>query len=167
MTQDQNPSHERRPATATRRLTEHQRIQGNPTALRDTQAPNTVPEKQPLKPVSRPYCALVDGAIPAGRTPLHMLCERGNEAMILRLISTGANAEAEDEYGMTPLHIAARRGNNGAVTALLDRGIPIDTRDKQGWTPLHHASWCGYDETVTLLVRRGASPDAATIPDEE
>ncbi|KAL9052504.1 MAG: hypothetical protein Q9162_005360 [Coniocarpon cinnabarinum] len=136
-----------------------------PALLGSSLAPGCTSTADLSRADSRPYCSMIDGVMPAGRTPLHMLCERGGEPLIRRLISTGANLQAVDEYGLTPLHVAARRGNNAAVTALLDQGVDVDTRDRHGWTPLHHASWCQYDETVTLLIQKGALLDAATIPE--
>lgn len=114
----------------------------------------------PAQPRSQaPYCALLDGHMPRGRTALHLLAESADSASTAALLARGADPGAADEFGITPAHVAARRGNVAALAVLLDAGVPVDARDANGWTALHHASWCGLGEVVAFLVGRGARVD--------
>ena len=102
-----------------------------------------------------------------GRTPLHVAAERGDTAWIEKLLSAGADVNAQvrsneamsSDWGNTPLHSAARDGQIGAVGLLLDKGANINARNDRGVTPLHRS--IAFPQVTQFLLDRGAEIDAA------
>jgi ankyrin repeat protein len=91
--------------------------------------------------------------------PLHKAAEDGDTEEIERLLSNGANVNAEDEYGWTPLHNAALLGQLEAMRLLIARGADVDAFDGESCTPLFRAIEGSSDnemELVRLLLANGA-----------
>ena len=127
----------------------------------------------------------------AGRTPLHYAVtddpvgldytkalsdpavaeanlQKANEHKIAnttRLLSDGADANAQDDQGFTALHFAAASGTSVEVAQLLlDAGADINARNHNDETPLYLAvanKTAGKLPVVRLVRERGAD---ATIP---
>src|SRR3954447_13389772 len=95
-----------------------------------------------------------------GRIPLHHAAfeNRGDE--IRRLISDGADVNAQDKAGYTPLHFAAQEYSVAAAEALVRVGARVEIYDKYGngplWTAVFNSK--GRGETIRLLRAAGADP---------
>ncbi|MBC6436597.1 MAG: ankyrin repeat domain-containing protein [Rhodobacteraceae bacterium] len=87
--------------------------------------------------------------------------EEATAEAVADCITSGANVNADDEYGRTPLHWARTAE---AVQALLAAGADVNARDDGGWTPLHSAAAHGTTtaELIQILVKAGADIEAST-----
>jgi hypothetical protein len=85
-----------------------------------------------------------------------------NLAEIRRLLSVGADVNAQDNNGWTPLHEATWFCHLEVVIELLGHGADTENKDDTGETPLHHAS-CSEDHLaiVKALMSGGANILAA------
>jgi hypothetical protein len=76
----------------------------------------------------------------SGKTPLYLAASSGHAGIIRKLISAGAEPDADGEtHGTKPLHAAASENHAEAVRALLEAGVdPLTpkTREDPG-------NWCG------------------------
>ncbi|KAK7415016.1 hypothetical protein QQZ08_012456 [Neonectria magnoliae] len=93
-----------------------------------------------------------------GRTPLSWAAEKGHEAIVKLLLSTGnIDVDSRDaKYGQTPLSWAAENGHEAIVKLLLNTGkVDIDSRDGDGRTPLSWAAKKGHKAIVELLLNIG------------
>ena len=95
---------------------------------------------------------------PAQAGPLHDAVDKGDVAQVKRLISKGADVNAEDTVGMTPLMQASRQGNTSIVSVLLDAGADVNALRFVGFNDpaLIYAVRGGHDEIVRLLIQAGA-----------
>src|SRR5512143_1543831 len=100
-----------------------------------------------------------------GRTPLHYAAADGLAEEVGRLLSAGADANAQDDDGWTPLHFAAQ-ANSAAVTAsLLSAGANTELKDSFGNTPRFRAVFAsqGDGSVIRSLLAAGADPNAANL----
>ncbi len=89
--------------------------------------------------------------------------EKATLKIVERMLATGVDANAKDEWGFTPLHFAAAFNDEpDIITALVDAGANLDARDKEwGATPLHWAAWSNDNPGIIIaLVDGGADPNA-------
>ena len=70
------------------------------------------------------------------RTALHRAAERGNRAICVSLLESGANIKARDWNGDQPLHSAARRNQAAVCELLVAHGADVTARNGGGQTPL-------------------------------
>lgn len=100
-----------------------------------------------------------------GMTPLHYVCEIGNEEIALILLKSGADINFKGEMcNRPPLHVACEKGYDGLVQMLLDRGAYINAKGgDQQRTTLHTACQEGLKNMATLLLDRGANINASDI----
>lgn len=98
-----------------------------------------------------------------GRTPLHYAAADGKVEEVIRLLSAGANPNAQDDNGWSPLHFAAQAVSPGATEALLGAGAQTELKDSFGNTALSTAVFQsrGNGSVIQLLRRAGADPHAA------
>ena len=59
-------------------------------------------------------------------------CRQGHLAMVVYLMSAGANAQLADGEGYTSLHLAAQFAHAPILGYLLAKGADPDVRDKNG-----------------------------------
>jgi ankyrin repeat protein len=85
--------------------------------------------------------------------------EENNLPEVSRLLSVGADVNAEDRYGNTPLHLACTNGIVQVVVELLQHGSDVDAKDNGDWTPLHYACYKGHVVVVQALLSRGANTE--------
>lgn len=83
-----------------------------------------------------------------------------NRAVVLLLLDSGADVNAENDFGWTPLHFAAMVGRKRVAEVLLSRKARIHMRGKSGSTPLHVAARLGHRDVVARLLAANANPDA-------
>ncbi len=102
-----------------------------------------------------------------GRTPLHYAAADGLADEVSRLLSTGADTNAQDDDGWTPLHFAAQANSSAVTAALLSAGANTELKDSYGNTPLFNAVFAsqGDGTVIQLLINAGANPNAANLSD--
>ncbi|GEM_PF-1257897 len=94
-----------------------------------------------------------------GTTALHYAIAQGNPAIVSRLLSVGADANAVDAAGRTPLWLAAHKEDARVVALLLDyHANPDSPVGRQEMTPLMVAARAGRRAVVAVLLERGADP---------
>lgn len=87
-----------------------------------------------------------------GRTPLHIVMERGLDLDILdQLLRHGACVNASDSYGHTPLYVAVRKGRHEHVERLLQAGADASIVDVNGRTAVDLAKDKGNAKILSLL----------------
>ncbi|KXZ48281.1 hypothetical protein GPECTOR_29g58 [Gonium pectorale] len=106
-----------------------------------------------------------------GETPLHFACARGNEEVVLELLSAGARVDAKTKAqggngGHTPLHLTCRKGHAGAAKRLLElrKNLDINAQDASGNTALHLAAEGGHRDVVHALLKAGARTTTKNKP---
>jgi ankyrin repeat protein len=106
-----------------------------------------------------------EGVDEYGRTPLHYAALEDRHADVLRLLTSGANPNAQDDAGWTPLHCAAQSRSVEAAKALLEAGAQTELKDINGNTPLWRAVMAsrGDGSVIGLLRRAGANPNAGNL----
>ena len=92
---------------------------------------------------------------------LFAAADRGCEALVRKLLDSGASLLARDRLGVMPLAYAARGGHVSLVGFFLDRGAPVDARNVAGSTALLAAVERRKNAVVKLLLARGANPNLA------
>eukprot|EP01043_Picozoa_sp_COSAG02_P039918 COSAG02_NODE_3189_length_7205_cov_21.754011_1_plen_993_part_00 len=101
---------------------------------------------------------------------LHSAAGEGHDddAVVEKLLATGADANAANKDGITPLHLAAARitswsGKDVVLDKLLAAGAITSMVDKNGNTALHLAARSPYDHDVVVekLLARGADVNRA------
>jgi uncharacterized protein len=95
-----------------------------------------------------------------GRTPLHYAAADGNSDEVSRILSEGADPDAQDDNGWSPLHFAAQAVSPTVTSLLLAAGARVDVADSSGNTPLLRAVFAakGDGSVIWLLREAGASP---------
>ncbi len=97
-----------------------------------------------------------------GHTALHIAVRRGDQALVERLLESGADincrtfVNAYGHGGYAALHLAVLKGNRALVELLLERGADINRKTKDGRTALSIAGQGDYSELVDALLDRGA-----------
>ena len=89
--------------------------------------------------------------------------EKATLKMVQKMIDSGADANAKDEWGFTPLHFAAAFNDDpDIISALVDAGAQLNARDREwGATALHWAAWSNDNPGIIIaLVDGGADPNA-------
>jgi len=100
---------------------------------------------------------LVAWAAPArADTPLIDAALAGDRAAVERLLTSGADVNAANEYGATALYAASAGGHTAIVRLLLDAKADPDAALLSGETPLMAAVDDGHADAARLLVERGA-----------
>ena len=89
--------------------------------------------------------------------PLHWAAEKGDVAMMQRLIEVGNidNVDVLDEFGDTPLILACGYDHLEIVKFLLKQGAKLSVRGDDGYTPLHCAAINGNLELSQELFAAG------------
>ncbi|MEY4932481.1 MAG: hypothetical protein RLZZ403_801 [Pseudomonadota bacterium] len=95
-----------------------------------------------------------------GTTALHWAVYHDDLELVRRLLKSGANPAAANDYGATPLSEAAVVGNVDVLKALLDAGAAVDARNSDGQTALMVVARTSNVEAARLLIKRGADVNA-------
>jgi len=93
-----------------------------------------------------------------GSTALMVACQKGNKAIVEKLLLMGANPNLKDKQMNTALHFAAENGSQEVVLMLINKKASI-TANMNDITPLHIATKAvpGNKGIVLLLLNNGAS----------
>lgn len=90
---------------------------------------------------------------PRDESPLMLAALRGQEQLVVRLVSRGAKV---NKTGWTPLHYAATGGHVRISAFLIGAGADVNAESPNGTTPLMMAAMYGNDATVKFLLESGA-----------
>ncbi|KAK2482159.1 hypothetical protein H9L39_07798 [Fusarium oxysporum f. sp. albedinis] len=96
-------------------------------------------------------------------TALHHAVVQDQAPLISRLLSIGADSEANDAKGRTPLFIGAEMGHSRVVEALLQAGAVMDVNDIRGRTPLDVAAAAGHTDIVRMLCFSGCALQPSVV----
>jgi ankyrin repeat protein len=102
--------------------------------------------------------ALVLG--PDGTTPLHWAVHNNDVAAVDRLIKSGADVNAKNDYGSTPILEAVEPGNAVILEKLLKAGANPNSPGADGMTPLMIVARNTNTKLAKLLLDNGANPNA-------
>ena len=69
----------------------------------------------------------VGGSASDGTTPLHWAVHDNDADQVKKLIASGANVNAKNDFGATPMSEAATLGNTAVIKMLLDAGADADS----------------------------------------
>lgn len=97
----------------------------------------------------------------AGRTPLHLTCERGLPDPARLLLDRGAAIDAVDGQKHTPLHSCLTAGHPELAPILIERGANVKAVCDHASAPIHYAAARGQAAVIRLLIDKGAVVDAA------
>lgn len=109
--------------------------------------------------------ALVDEVIDAGAdlsattrgfTPLMSAAWEGRTPMVKKLVRSGADVNARDDYGRTAVMLAILRNKFEAVKYLAENNADLNLRESDGLTALDIATRYRQKETAAYLKSRGA-----------
>jgi hypothetical protein len=75
----------------------------------------------------------------------------GDNALVEKLLSEGANINAVDQAGMTPIAKASAKGKRTTVLILLRKGADKQIRDKAGKAAVDHALANGHESIANIL----------------
>ena len=93
------------------------------------------------------------------RTPLHCVANSCSVNIIAKLVSLGANVNAQDDNSVTPLMKAVEKGYFDTVSFLIRHGADVKLKDNRGRTALHFIRYGKADKIIELLVTSGANID--------
>jgi ankyrin repeat protein len=92
-----------------------------------------------------------------GLTPLHVaVIKHGYSAVLLYLLSNGADVNATTHSHSSPMWAAAAQGNIRLVQTLLNHGADLTITDVEGDSALYSAASRGHVAVMQLLVASGA-----------
>jgi uncharacterized protein len=96
-----------------------------------------------------------------GTTPLHRAAHDNDIAAVEKLIKSGADVNAKNEYGSTPILEAAMNGNAAIIERLLKAGADANSSGPDGMTPLMIVARNSDLKPAQLLLDHGANVNAA------
>jgi ankyrin repeat protein len=95
-----------------------------------------------------------------GTTALHWAVYHDDIALVRRLLKSGANASAKNDYGATPMSEAATAGNPVVIELLLKAGADVDSPNADGQTALMVLARTSNVDAAKVLLRRHANVNA-------
>jgi ankyrin repeat protein len=98
----------------------------------------------------------------AAYTGLLAAAQRGDLALLDRLIAQGAALEPRDSHGRTPLHVATFARQHEVIRRLARAGAPLGTLEHDRYDAVTIAAVAGDEATLGLLLGLGASARLVT-----
>lgn len=95
-----------------------------------------------------------------GQTLCWLAAEKGQSALLKKLIQKGADYEIKDTQGVSPLMAASIKGHTEVVEYLAHKVRNIDEKRRDGQTALTLAIEADQPDAVKALIDNGASSDA-------
>ncbi len=95
-----------------------------------------------------------------GKTPLHLMVQRGDKNMAKILLDLGACVDSTDLKERTALHLALINDDEPLIVLLLDNRANMEIGDNKGNTPLHMAATDGKSDNLRWLLDKGANPNS-------
>ncbi len=119
-------------------------------------------EKLILYPILVPYYAGKDlfeyVLVKRTITPLHKAATgKNNEALILKLLSQGADVNARDHSGATPLVYALRNQRFELAKVLLENGADVTIQDEFKATAMSYIGSLNDLEILKMMIKRGGN----------
>ncbi|MFO1503116.1 MAG: ankyrin repeat domain-containing protein [Steroidobacteraceae bacterium] len=105
--------------------------------------------------------ALSADAAGDGTTPLHWAVYNSDVEQVRRLLKSGADVNARNDYGSTPLTEAAETGNVDIIGLLLKAGADPESSNDDGQTALMILARTSNLAAAELLLKRRAKVNAA------
>ena len=103
------------------------------------------------------YGAQIDSKDNDGLTPLlHAIQRERHEAVVLYLLSRGANIEAKSLKGVNALQTVSGKGHTAATQLLLKQGAHVDAPGPRNMTSLHRAAYNDHAGVLEVLLDYGA-----------
>ncbi|XP_056147108.1 NF-kappa-B inhibitor-like protein 1 [Lampris incognitus] len=101
------------------------------------------------------------------RSPLHLACSSGDDAVLRLLLKHGADGLQKDRKGNTPLHVAANRALKHGKRAYEDLVVPLRKRfpdamnasNNQGVTPQDLLQWMRDEPAVGMTNQSKGDPE--------
>lgn len=112
-----------------------------------------------VKDLLRQDASLVLARDTDGSTPLHCATWKGHKEVVVLLLNSGADVNAEnnnDHWGTTPLHAAAHGNQKAIAELLIARGADIHATNLNGRTPLAETEFHSAKPVANLLKKHGA-----------
>jgi len=95
-----------------------------------------------------------------GTTPLHRAVYNNDVSAVDKLIKSGADVNARNEYGSTPMLEAVSNGNVTILERLLKAGAEVNSSGPDGMTPLMIVARGTNTKAAKLLLDNGANVNA-------
>jgi ankyrin repeat protein len=95
--------------------------------------------------------------------PLLQAIDKGDLALVQKLVKEGADIDVELSNGMKPIHVAAATGQADIAEFLLDSGADVNSRSKKGITPLNLALDTQDIDTIKVLLSKEAQYSGSDI----
>lgn len=103
-----------------------------------------------------------------GLTPLLQLIDQGDPSLVDKhwdkLITQGADINANDDNGRTALMLAAQHGHLDIVNSLINADADINAKDGSDNCAINFAAQNGNVKTITALLKHGAHLDSQLVP---
>jgi uncharacterized protein len=99
------------------------------------------------------------GTLTAAEPSLLEVAERGDRPTAVRLLATGADANATAPDGATPIMYAASNGDVELVRALIKAGAKVNARNQFGTSAITEAAIVGSAPVIDALLKAGADPN--------
>ncbi|XP_070787485.1 NF-kappa-B inhibitor alpha [Pituophis catenifer annectens] len=111
--------------------------------------------------------SLLQAANYNGHTCLHLASTEGYLAIVERLLSLGADVNAQEPCnGRTTLHLAVDLQNEGLVSLLLKHGADVNKVTYQGYSP-YQLTWGRNNSSIQEQLRQFTTLDLQMLPESE
>ena len=104
--------------------------------------------------------SLVNAQDDQGRSPVHMCCANGHDAVLALLLQHSPDKSVVNIQGSTPLHFAAIKGSEKCVELLLKYGYNASAKDSLGRKPIDDCWEKGFQKVEDMLLLQDKEVEA-------